>query len=126
MCAHSTNTTTHSAASTGEKFDIKSYITCTDRYVIYSIRCKICPTIEYVGQTTQMASERFYNHRSDVINKKIFKPVPNHFCKSKHSASDMIFLPFEKLPQEDKTLLDVRERYWINMKKTLQFGLNSC
>ena len=84
--------------------------------LIYSIQCRKSSSIEYVGQTTQTASTRFYNHRGDVITKKFAKPVSNHFNLPGHKLSDLVFLPFEKLRVKDKTMLDVRERYWISKK----------
>ena len=59
------------------------------------------------------------------LNKNIEKPVPAHFVNSRdHSIHDMIFTPFEKLYKKDKTLLDVREKFWIVEKKTFSNGLN--
>ena len=92
--------------------------------MIYSITCKKCPDVEYVGQTSQPIHKRFYSHSSDITNQKIDKPVPEHFNKPGHKLSDMCFLPFEKLRKQDKTLLTVRERFWIEEKQTLKFGLN--
>ena len=73
----------------------------------------------------QPVYKRFLNHFYDVLNKKIEKPVPAHFVNSRdHSIHDMIFTPFEKLYKKDKTLLDVREKFWIVEKKTFSNGLN--
>ena len=94
-----------------------------DTFIIYSISCKRCPNIEYIGQTSQSAVRRFTNHRSDVTS-KLDKPVAEHFNLPSHDKSDMIFIPFEKLRKKDATLLNVRERFWINKKETLLHGLN--
>ena len=40
------------------------------------------------------------------------------------SASNNVFLPFEKLRVKDSTLLTVREDFWIKKKETLKSGLN--
>lgn len=124
MCMFSQNTSKHTSAYTGEQYNIQSNITCTDHYIIYSIQCKKCPSVEYVGKTVQEASERFSTHRSDVNTKKIQKPVAEHFNLPGHSVSDMKFLPFEKIFPEDDTLLREREKFWIKQKKTFLFGLN--
>jgi hypothetical protein len=63
---------------------------------------------------------------SDIKTKKVEKPVGAHFNLPGHTASDMVFLPFEKLRIQDKTMLDVRERFWIEKKKTFLYGLNRC
>lgn len=126
MCKYSINTNTHEAAATKEKFSMQSTIRCTDNYVIYSITCRRCPNVQYIGQTSQQAASRFSNHHSDITTKKVHKPVAAHFNLPGHGASDMIFLPFEKLRFKDKTLLEVRERHWIQKKKSLLLGLNKC
>ena len=124
LCKHSKSATSHVSCKTKQKYDIKSQIRCSDSYIIYSISCKKCPDLEYVGQTSLPASKRFYNHYSDIVNQKVDKPVPEHFNKPGHSVSDMCFLPFERLRKRDKTMLTVRERFWISEKDTLKNGLN--
>ena len=126
MCHYSMNTLQHKSAYDGKLYNIQSMIKCTDTYLIYSIQCRKCPSIQYVGQTTQTASTRFSNHRSDVTTKKVDKPVSNHFNLPGHQLSDLVFLPFEKLRVKDKTMLEVRERYWISKKGTYKHGLNKC
>ena len=123
LCRHSMNITEHIASFSGKKYPVKSHVTCSDSFVIYSIQCKICP-MQYVGQTTQQASKRFNSHFYDVVNKNLHKPVAKHFNSRGHSASDIIFTPFEKLYKKDKTLLDIREKYWILEKDTVRNGLN--
>ena len=61
-----------------------------------------------------------------MTTKKFAKPVSNHFNLPGHKLSDLVFLPFEKLNVKDKTMLDVRERYWISKKGTHKHGLNKC
>ena len=126
MCTFSTNCTSHECAYTKEKFEIQSMIKCTDTYIIYSITCKLCPKVQYIGQTYQTATKRFSLHHSDIITKKVHKPVAAHFNLPGHGTSAMIFLPFEKLRFPDKTMLDVREDFWIQKKKTFLYGLNKC
>ena len=77
-----------------------------------------------VQKSNILAKERFYGHHSDVLNKRINKPVPKHFCDGRHKVSDMLFIPFEKLRKKDQTLLDLREKFWINKKNTAKTGLN--
>ena len=123
LCNHSQNITEHIASHTKKKYPIKSKIKCSDSYVVYSIQCKVC-SMQYVGQTTTSAKKRFNSHSWDIINKKIDKPVPKHLNSRNHSVSDMIFMPFEKLYRQDKTLLDVRENFCILEKDTVRNGLN--
>ena len=107
-------------------------ITCTTQNVIYDLWCNKCrnsPAVslgsdQYTGKTENMASSRFNNHKSDVNLGKISKGVSEHFNSPGHSASDMRFLPFEKINSNDPTLLRSREEYWIEKKKNLEFGIN--
>jgi hypothetical protein len=82
---------------------------------------KSCPK-QYVGQTSNTAAKRFNSNFYDVIH-KLNKPVARHFNSRNHSASDMVLTPFEKLHVKDRTLLNVRERYWIMEKETATHGL---
>lgn len=123
MCVFSENTSEHVCKTTQRKYPIKSKIKCSDSYVIYSIQCKKCPT-EYIGQTTQKVSERFRGHYNDIVNKRTNKVVAEHFNSRGHSLSDLVFTPIEKLYRMNQTLLNVRERFWIRQKKTVEFGLN--
>ena len=52
------------------------------------------------------------------------KAVAEHFNGPGHSMSDMRFLPFEKIPQKDETLLASREEYWIRKKQSYEKGIN--
>ena len=104
------------------KIELKSKIKCSDTYIIYSIQCKVCSK-QYVGQTSNTAAKRFNSHFYDVVH-YLNKPVARHFNSRNHCVSDMILTPFEKLYVKDKTMLNVRERYWILEKETAIHGLN--
>ena len=117
LCRHSKSTKTHTSSKFSKTFDIKSQIKCQDEYVIYSIQCKKCPNTQYIGQTSQTARKRFSGHLQDIRKKDESKPVSKHFSSRGHTEHDMIFTPFEKLRQKDKTMLNVREKFWINTKQ---------
>ena len=61
---------------------------------------------------------------SDVSTGKIFKAVAQHFNQPGHKLSDMCFLPFETVNSNDPMVLASREAYWIEKKKTFEFGIN--
>ena len=71
-----------------------------------------------------MASSRFSSHKSDVNTGRISKAISEHFNLPGHKVSDMRFLPFEIVKENDGTLLSSRETYWIEKKKNLEFGMN--
>ena len=117
LCLKSENSKQHKSAKKGKMYDIKTLVRCVDEYVIYSIECKKCPTVQYVGQTSQTIRNRVYSHLHDVRGKNQMKPVSKHFSLRGHTENDMIFSPFEKLRTKDKTMLNVREKYWIDEKQ---------
>ena len=39
-------------------------------------------------------------------------------------VSDIIFLPYEKIPNGDETLLASREEFWIRKKQAYEKGIN--
>ena len=122
LCNRSHNIVEHIASHSNKKYPVQSRIKYSDNYVIHSIQCKVCSK-QYVGQTSNAISKRFNSHLYDVLN-NLNKPVARHFNSRNHSASDMILTPFEKLYIKDRTLLNVRESYWIYEKQTVIHGLN--
>jgi predicted GIY-YIG superfamily endonuclease len=57
--------------------------------VVYAIKCASCGQL-YIGETKRMLSERFREHRRDVISKKTdISPVAQHFTNSGHNLEDM-------------------------------------
>ena len=77
----------------------------------------------YTGKTTDSAAKRFSSHRSDVRLQKN-NAIGEHFNGPGHSMSDMKFLPFEKIPENDETLLASRETFWIRKKQSYERGIN--
>ena len=131
MCHYVTPSTTHTASATGEVFPITSVITCTTKSVIYDLWCHRCRNSvpanpgadHYVARTEGTAASRFNNHKSDINTGKL-KAVSEHFKQSGHKLSDLRYLPFEGVHSNDPTVLASRESYWIQNKRTFQFGIN--
>ena len=121
----------HIASATREVFPITSVISCTTKSVIYDLWCHRCRTAvpanpgadHYVGRTEGTAASRFNNHKSDINTGKL-KAVSDHFKQPGHKLSDLRYLPFEVVHSNDPTVLASRETYWIEKKKTFQFGIN--
>ena len=131
LCSYVSPTSTHTSSITGETFPIKSYITCTSTNIIYDLWCDKCRNSacanpgsdQYTGKSVNQA-ERFSGHKSDINTGKISKAVANHFSQPGHKPSDIRFLPFEIVRNNDPTLLASRETYWIQRKRTFESGLN--
>ena len=132
MCHYVTPTTTHISGVTGESFPIQNVITCTTKNVIYDIWCDRCRNSaasnpgsdQYTGKSENTAAERFTGHRSDVTTGKVYKAVSNHFNMPGHKLSDMRFLPFEVVRNNDPMYLASREQFWIEKNQTFALGLN--
>ena len=100
--------------------------------MIYDLWCDKCKNSacanpgsdQYTGKTQNQAAERFSGHKSDINTGKISKAVANHFSQPGHKPSDLRFLPFEIIQNDDPTLLASREQYWIQKKATFESGLN--
>ena len=58
--------------------DIKENFTCTSEGAVYAIECKRCGSL-YVGETGRKLSERFREHRRNVLNDKSDNEVAYHF-----------------------------------------------
>ena len=131
LCPYVSPSSTHMASATGEVFPITSAITCQTKNVIYDLWCDKCRNSvtpdpgseQYTGKTSGDGATRFSHHKSDVTTQKD-KAVSSHFQLPGHSSSDMRFLPFEAIAEDDGTLLASREEYWIKKKKTLECGIN--
>ena len=117
LCLHSENANQHKSSQKGKIYEIKSKIRCTDDFVIYSIQCKKCPNVQYVGHTSQTIRNRIYGHFQDIRANNQSKPVAKHLNSRDHTENDVVFTPFEKLRIKDKTMLNIRKKYWINEKQ---------
>ena len=97
MCPFVEAATSHFSSATGETFPIKNRLTCTTENLIYDLWCNKCrnsPSAtagseQYTGKTSNMASNRFSSHKSDVNTGKISKSVAEHFNLPGHKPSDM-------------------------------------
>ena len=125
MCSYCPTTKSHKCFKTGESWDISSPIDCETVNVIYKVTCLKCPSYVYVGETKRRAKERFYQHRSYVENKDLSTPTGRHFNSKGHSVNDLRMIPFERVrPANNPFIRKVREKYWINKYRAIQFGGN--
>ena len=113
-----------SSCRTGEHFSLRVKFDCNTKNIIYLISCKKSKNVQYVGQTSDSIRNRFYQHRSNIIEKKI-NPLARHFY-SDCSLVDLECMPIQKVVD---TSVDERldaETFWINKLKTsVPHGLNS-
>ena len=113
--------------STGQRFEIKSHITCETSNVIYMIQCTKC-NLQYIGETKRRLKDRFNEHRRPIINPFCsYTPtaVSRHFLISGHAEDHMILIPLEQLHTSRDSIRKAREAFLIHRGKTLEpAGLN--
>ena len=66
---------------------------CTQKNVVYEIRCKLCQQrggngADYVGESMRPVRLRYNEHRRDAINKTANTPFGEHFL-TKHSQDEL-------------------------------------
>ena len=123
VCPHSTNSTSHTCNSTGEKFPINSSLSCLTPWVVYSVSCDKgsgqCAQVkgpQYIGCSERPFKKRFSEHLGTVTqpcHKDTVKPVGAHFRLPGHDHSDMVAMPIEKIRTKCRFVMEARERYWI-------------
>lgn len=114
--------------STGRRYNIRQFITCSSVNVIYLLSCPC--GLQYVGCTRRQLRVRLNEHRSAINRGDPKSPVARHFNEAKHSASDLKSVGIDRvLPNRrsgctNQSLLRCEAR-WIFYLKTLQpNGLN--
>ena len=72
------------------KWKIRSKVNCNTSNVIYMIQCnKQNCNIRYIGETQNELRIRITQHRSDIINDTISKPVGQHFNENGHNIDNL-------------------------------------
>lgn len=123
---HKTNHFT--SFSTGKRYEIRSFITCSSVNVIYLLNCPC--GFQYVGCTRRQLRIRLNEHRSAINRRDPKSPVARHFNEVGHSTTDLKFMGIDRiLPSRrnscpNQPLLKTEAR-WIFYLKTLHpNGLN--
>ena len=116
---------TFSSGITGETFTIREHVTCESSNIVYLLGCRKCPGVQYVGETQNALSTRFYTHRSH-INKNTGTHVTRHFNTADHSLQDVKVTVIERVFRRSKRARLARESFWIKKLSTLwPQGLNT-
>ena len=125
-CILGERATKHSCAQTGKTWKITSPISCKTKNVIYKLSCRICPSFVYIGETSRRFCDRFAEHRGYVSQKKLDKPIGEHFNREGHKITDLVPLPIERvLPLTDNFLRKRREKLWIYRYDSASHGANT-
>ena len=97
---------------------IKGEMDCRTVGAIYSIWCKRCSKVIYVGKTQNRVMDRFIGHRADLRGEDESKPA-YHFKERGHVEDDMGVVVVEEVQGKDDLYRVTRERYWMNCLGTL-------
>jgi hypothetical protein len=84
-----------------------------------------------VGETKRSFKERYAEHKGDIKNGRLNKPLGKHFNAKNHKAGHIRGVILETIHQDPDLqscteLRKQRERFWIYRLRTPEpFGLNS-
>ena len=98
--------------------------TCITSNVIYAISCRNCPTAVYIGETSQSLRKRLNGHKSDIKNKRIQKPVAEHFNSPNHTFDCLQVCILKKVASRSKINREIEEQKIINKFNCIKLGLN--
>ena len=105
--------TSYTFTNTGEKRQIKHYITCDSTNLTYMIQCKRCKR-QYVGETKRTVRERFKEYTqatNNPLHAKGTTAVPSYFNQPGHSIADMELILLELQP----TFSMSRRKGWFSL-----------
>ena len=78
------------------EYKIKGYNNCKSASVIYSVYCKRCSKVLYVGQTGDTFYQRMLLNFSMIRTKKS-DTIAEHFYSNGHSVQDFSVIGIEKI-----------------------------
>ena len=123
ICKYVQTTSTFKDAS-GKVFYVRNYINCKSTNVVYSIYCKKCQKIVYVGETGDTLYQRHLLNLS-LIRRQANDPVALHFCTNEHNVDDFTIIGLEKLYKDDMYRKN-RENLWKKKLNTFYpYGINT-
>ena len=81
---------------------------CTERDIIYGLKCTEYYEVVYVGEMGRQLKERIEKHLRDIRLIRD-KPAATHFNSSKHSINNVQFSVLERVHGQSKVLRLIRE-----------------
>jgi len=102
------------------KYKVTIFLNTMHNNLHYSkvVQCRKCG-LQYVGETENPLHIQMNGHQSDILAKKLEKPVASHFNQPDHSLEDLEVMAIEKIHRDDTTRRRHRESYWIFELATL-------
>lgn len=98
-------------------------VNCKTPNIIYILHCTLCHQ-QYVGETQNSMTERFYGHKSDIVHKEN-KPVAIHFNNPSHNYLDHLKVTIIETSFKDCLHRKNKESFLISKFNTLApFGIN--
>ncbi|CAN7943058.1 unnamed protein product, partial [Ixodes hexagonus] len=102
---------------------IKQDLDCKTTDVIYIITCTLC-NLQYVGETKNSMRERFYGHKSDIVNGEN-TPVAKHFNSNHHDINIHLKITIVDSGFKNDITRKNKESFYISKFSTLApLGIN--
>ena len=86
----------------GNMRKIRSDMPCSKVGAVYSMWCKKCEKVVYVGKTQNRVMDRFIGHRADLRGDDSSKPA-YHFKQMNHTEEDMGVIVIEDVKETIST-----------------------
>ncbi|XP_074924975.1 uncharacterized protein LOC142047212 [Chelonoidis abingdonii] len=103
---------------------ITGSFTCTSTNVTYAIICQQCPSAMYISQTGQSLWKRINEHKSDIRNGNIQKPIGEHFNLPEHTIADLKVTILQQKNFRTRLQRETAELQFICKFDTNSSGLN--
>ena len=109
--------------TTQGQIKISRFFTSITSQLIFCLSRRKCPGVVYIRETGRILSDRFREHRLDVIKKKVALPVPAHFAGIDHQLDMQVAVIRAGLPEQDKRRRE-EMRFIHNFGTLASGGLN--
>ena len=102
----------------GQKFEIRSNMSCISKNLIYCIICNGCSK-EYIGQTGDCLRNRVTVHRQQINHEELRQiDLSGHIAAcAKNLSPQFTIIPFYKVREENESLRKTMEDYFIKKFK---------
>ncbi|XP_074642873.1 uncharacterized protein LOC141900033 [Tubulanus polymorphus] len=111
-------------AANNQQLKVTGPYTCDSTNVVYAITCDIYPGTIYIGETGQTLRQRLNGHKFDIRQKKMDKPIGEHFNLPNHTISNLKVTALHKMNTSNKHTREIMEQKLVQRGDTVNLGLN--
>ena len=123
ICPYIQKGNTVQSSRNNKSIEINSQVFCNSKNVIYCITCDKCMK-QYIGKTERTLCERIREHLGYIRNKQLNQATGEHFNLPGHKIHHLKATVLEKVFKPGRTLIEIRESYFIQQFETEIHGLN--